>query len=381
MLHTIRYCLLGLMRNKAHLGWILIFPILLGIAFKVGLSNLNTADSFTSIPVAVVSDESEFATNFVTTASKMTYEDTTFLEITECSSDEAMMLLEEQKVVGIIYATDTLKLTISSDMKNNTVAQSILSTFVSEYNRKSSAIAEILVENPQDMNAILDELEQTHTFLKEEDLSYSDTTVYIQYYYNLIAMACLFTSLSGVYIALYNQGNMSPLAARKNISPMHRSISLIGSFIAYILAEFVMIFVAYLFICFILGVPELLIRFPFAVLAIFVSTLCGTSMGFFLGSFGSFSEDLKIGLCFAISMPLCFCSGLMVGMMRILIEQHLPWFNRINPAALISDSFYSIAVYEKMDRYFLNLGTLLLLSALFLFGGYLLTRRKKYANL
>ena len=83
----------------------------------------------------------------------------------------------------------------------------------------------------------------------------------------------------------------------------------------------------------------------------------------------------------AITMICSFLSGLMVGGMRILVAQICPWFNHVNPAALISDSFYALSVYRSHDRYFLNLAMLLVLSALFYLGGFLLVRRKKYAAL
>lgn len=58
MRSVFKYSLLRLMRNKANLFWILIFPIVLGCLFKVAFSNITESESFHTIPVALVSDES-----------------------------------------------------------------------------------------------------------------------------------------------------------------------------------------------------------------------------------------------------------------------------------------------------------------------------------
>ena len=53
-----KYALLRLMRNKANLFWILVFPILLGCLFKIAFSNITASENFHTIPVAVVEGDS-----------------------------------------------------------------------------------------------------------------------------------------------------------------------------------------------------------------------------------------------------------------------------------------------------------------------------------
>ena len=86
-------------------------------------------------------------------------------------------------------------------------------------------------------------------------------------------------------------------------------------------------------------------------------------------------------MMFAVVMPLCFLSGLMMGTMRMIVEQHIPWLNRINPAALISDAFDCLNVYQDYDRYLEKNVSMLILAVLFVTIGILLTRRRKYASL
>ena len=73
----------------------------------------------------------------------------------------------------------------------------------------------------------------------------------------------------------------------------------------------------------------------------------------------------------------CLLSGLMVGNIRMYVEKFCPLLNRINPAALISDSLYALTVYPSHERYFTNIATLFLLSLCFSFAGFILVRGKE----
>ena len=73
--------------------------------------------------------------------------------------------------------------------------------------------------------------------------------------------------------------------------------------------------------------------------------------------------------------------GLMISGMKDLVEKHAPIINRINPAALIADSFYCIAVYDDMGRLGMNLLLMGAESLIFLLGSWLMTRRGRYDSL
>ena len=104
------------MRNKANLFWILIFPIVLGCLFKVAFSNITESESFHTIPVALVSDESINAKAFCTMADALSSEDdNAMLAVTYCNDKKAQKLLKEKKVDGIFYAKDTVTLRVNAD--------------------------------------------------------------------------------------------------------------------------------------------------------------------------------------------------------------------------------------------------------------------------
>ena len=90
---------------------------------------------------------------------------------------------------------------------------------------------------------------------------------------------------------------------------------------------------------------------------------------------------MKIGILLAISM-LCSClAGLMNGNMKDIVEQHAPILNRINPAALISDAFYCINVYDDPSRYTRNLVSLSLMCVLLILLSFYAVRKERYDSI
>ena len=109
--------MLRLIRNKSNLFWILLFPILLGCMFKVAFSNIGKTESFQPIPVAIVCEDTKNADTFRTIADELGKEGKDqMLSVTYCEEEKALKLLEEKEIDGILYAGDTVKLTISANM-------------------------------------------------------------------------------------------------------------------------------------------------------------------------------------------------------------------------------------------------------------------------
>ncbi len=380
MFQIFQYSLKQLIRNRAEVFWIIFFPIILGTMFKIAFSNLSADENFQTIPVAVINEEGNMSDAFVTIADELSKGEEPFLKVLYCDEDEALRLLKNQKIDGIIYAGDTISLTVSSDMGNAALNQSILQTFVEEYQMNYQAISEIAMTKPEKLPEVLGIMEESTSYNKNVSYSRGNTDTYDQYFYNLIAMVCMYTGIAGCYIAIHNQANLSALGARKNISPTHKMKQITGELIANILLRFLCVLISFAYIVLVLKI-DLTTRLPFAILSIFVGCMTGMTFGFFLGAIGNLSENLKIGIIMSVTMVGSFLSGLMIGGMRILVETFCPIINKINPSALITDTFYSLAIYDTLDRYARNIITLIILSIFFTIGGFLMTRRKKYANI
>ena len=165
--------------------------------------------------------------------------------------------------------------------------------------------------------------------------------------------------MGGVLVATHNQANLSDLGMRKCLSPTHKLKSIVSELIATSTYEFALNFIGFIYVAYVLKV-DIASRLPLAILTTFVGCLTGVSLGFFIGSFGQKSQDFKQGMIFAVTMPLCFLSGLMMGNMKIIIQNNCPILNKINPATIITDSFYSLAIYESYDRFIFDIISLLI---------------------
>lgn len=376
-----KYALLRLMRNKANLFWILVFPIVLGCFFKIAFSNITASESFHTIPVAVVEGDNADATAFHTMIEQLSGDsEDAMLSATFCDDKKARTLLEKGKVDGIFYTTDTVELAVNSDLSDASINQSILQSLLTQYYLNRDLIVQILTTNPGNIESLVDSIGQSVDTRKEVSLTRNNIDTYDQYFYNLIAMACLYTAMGGINLAINNSANLSSLAARKTIAPAKRAALIGTELLAIILFESLLNMVSFLFIVTVLGI-HMTTHLGLALLTILISTTFSITFGMFLGCVGPKSEGGKTGLMFAVVMPLCFLSGLMMGTMRMVVEKYAPFVNRINPAALISDSFYALNNYDTLTRYTSNILTLLLMTALFLIISILVTRRNTYASL
>lgn len=77
----------------------------------------------------------------------------------------------------------------------------------------------------------------------------------------------------------------------------------------------------------------------------------------------------------------CFFSGMMGITMKYMIDKNIPIINKMNPASMITDGFYSLYYYDTLNRYWFNIYSLLIFSAIMLGLSILSLRRQKYDNI
>lgn len=424
--HSMKYSFLILIRSKGQVFWCFAFPLLLGTMFYFAFGGLDKDELFSPIPVAVVVENREntssntkdtfseiapisgipadFNGSFDLKENILALLDSLgepgeeqLLEITYASEEDAMALLEKKEIFGIIHvnapdlsdyltAPDKtaakkvpLLLTISAEMNSDPLNQSILSAFVEQFNLEYETIADICMTDPGKIPDVLAALSEENVYITEKSPG-SSLDQSLTYFFNLIAMTCLFGAMAGSNAAVSNQANLSALGARRCISPVHHLTALLGNLAAILLFEFMTVICALLYFILVLGI-DFGNQSGYAALASLCGCLTGISFGFFVGCIGRFSEGTKFGILMAVIMIGCLLSGLMIGNIRVYVENICPLINRINPAALISDAFYSLTIYPSHSRFFSNIAGLLLISILLCLGGFALVRRKKYASL
>lgn len=396
-LHEFKYYIKKLIKDKYAILWTIIFPIGLGTLFYFAFSNIfETANAFHSLNIAIVensNNETELFDTLKDTADSLTAttstdtihsEEVPFFKTVYTDEKNATELLKNGKITGVILIEDdALKLLLDTSNQDESLNQSILESFVTQFQSQYTVISDIAKSNPEKLPEVLSALENSLiTDTTNIEISFSkgnmdNTTVY---FFNLIAMACMFTSFYGSNIAFDNQANLSEIGKRKGISPTHKAITMIAELLASILAQFLALSVNLIYVVFILKIDF----GPHTGLLFFtnlIGCLTGVSFGFFIGSLGHMSQNLKTGILVCGSLFFSFLSGLMVGNIRMFVEKYCPILNQINPTALLADSFYSLGIYDSYDRYITNIVRLILISSILILGGYLAVRRSKYASL
>lgn len=374
MFHLIKYNILVKFRNFNMTFWPLVFPLILGTFFFFAFGNLNDAD-FETVQVAMV-QESDSNPLFSFYIKQIEKSDSDLLDIQEMNEDTALAALKNKEVSGIYYNTTTPSLTVNA----HGIPESILQSVLESYKNSLHTIQNILKNHPSGILNGLSQMADTKELVQELSLGGKTIDGNSQFFYALIAMACLYGSFIGFGSAITLQANLTALAARRSVTPTHKLKLIVSEQIASFLIGYIDVIILLLYLRNILKLDFQGQMGKMLIISLFGS-LIGVSMGIFVGSLGKMSEGIKVSVILAISMVCSFLSGLMNSSMKDIVEKHAPIINRINPAALISDAFYCINVYDDPARYYRNLITLAGMSVVFMLASFLLIRRNLYDSI
>ena len=374
MLHLIKYNLLVKLKNFSSTFWPLIFPILLGTMFYFAFGNIDDSD-FQTVPVAVVQEEQK-DTLFLMYLDQIENNSSSLLSVTELSSSEAYDKLEKEEVAGIYFIGKQPSLTVAS----NGIQESILQSVLSSYETGKATIQDIARNHPEGLLNGIRQMLNTENTLSSVSLGGRTINGNVQFFYALIAMGCLYGCFIGFGSAVSIQANITPLAARRCVTPTHKLKLILSEQIASFLLGYLDVIVLLLFLRYVLKL-DFQGQMGRMLLISFFGSLIGVSMGIFIGSLGKIRESVKIGIILGFSMVSSFLAGLMNNTMKDLVEKNAPIINRINPASLISDAFYCINVYDDMARYYRNLITLAVMSIVLAAASFFIIRRERYDSI
>ena len=374
MLHLIKYNLLVKVKNFATTFWPLIFPLLLGTMFYFAFGNIDDAD-FETVQVGIVKEE-EPDTLFLMFLDQMENNGNHLIAAQELSGTAALAKLENEEISGIYYVGKAPSLTVAA----NGIPQSILQSVLTSYETGKNTIRQIVRTHPSGLWKGIQKMLNQQEPITQVSLGGHTINGTVQFFYALIAMTCLYGCFIGFGSAITLQANITALAARRCVTPTHKLKLILSEQIASFLLGYFDVIVLLVYLRYILKLdfqgkigPMLLISF--------FGSLIGVSIGIFVGSLGKMKEGVKIGIILGISMICSFLSGLMNNTMKDIVEKNAPFINRINPAALISDAFYCINVYDDLGRYYRNLITLAVMSVVLVAASFLLIRRESYDSI
>ena len=371
--HNFKFSLKILLKNKGLVFWTFVFPIILGIFFNMAFSDIDKKEKFNSIDIAVVSSE-DFNNNVIFKQSieflSDEKSDNKMFNTVYTSKKKATYLLENNKIDGYLtFFGDNVNITI----KKNGVNQTILKYIIEDINSNKKILAEAS-NIPETLSLI------KNNSVKLNNITNKNLGFSMIEYYTLIAMACLYGSMLSMYVLNYSQANISSVGKRVSISSSKKTSLLLSGFFASYVVQLIGIFLLLFVTLFLFKVDygnNLIYVF---ILSLFGS-LAGLALGIAISSISNISEVTKNGILISIIMFCCFLSGMMGVSMKYIIDKNIPFLNKINPANMITDGFYSLYYYDNLNRFYFNLLSLFIFSIIMILISLRNLRRQEYDSI
>lgn len=386
--HNFKYTLKTLFKNKVMIFWTFAFPIILGTFFYMAFSNIENSEAKQVIDIAVIDNE-EFQKDTIlkeTFASLSKEDEQQLFSIRYVNKEEAGNLLDKKEIIGYVTVTDKYQLTV----KQNGIEQTVLQFVIDEIIQFEKVMQDVIEKEVTDSMGLgvmpnYAQIYQEALQILKQDITLPDhSNPHMSYtmieYYTLIAMACLYGAMFGVVVINKSLANMSSQGARVSVAPLAKWKLLTSGTLAGFLVQYLGIVLLLLYTVLVLHV-DYGSSIGYVILLSMVGSLAGLTLGIAVGSLSKTSENGKTGIIIALTMLGCFLSGMMGITMKYIVDTNVPIINKINPASMITDGFYSLYYYATMDRFFFNIISLLIFSAVMLLLSLTVLRRRTYDSI
>lgn len=398
-IHNLKYSFKTLLKNKMLIFWTFAFPIILGTFFKMAFSNIENSEKLDIIDIAIVEND-EFNNNEIFKE--------TFKELSDDSNEEKLFntkyvtedevkeLLKNDEITGYLIIKDEPSIIVNTSGINETIFKYVIEEITQTENMIENIVPSKVEEKVEDImsgkveytsyedvykqiyDEIVDMMESNNANIL--DVSNSKLSYTMIEFYTLIAMACLYGAILGLTAINQNLPNMSNNGKRVAMSPTPKYKVILSSVIASYGVQLIGIALLFIYTIFVLkvdyGTNLLLI-----ILLACVGCLAGLSMGVAIASVFKANENLKTGIIISVTMLWCFLSGMMGVTMKYIVDKNVPIVNKLNPASMITDGFYSLYYYNTLDRYYFNVISLLAFASLMIIISIISLRRQKYDNI
>lgn len=391
--HNFKYAFKTLFRDKMLIFWTFAFPIILGTFFNMAFSNIENSEKLDIISIAIVEkEENEIMKQAFETLSDEENEDRLFQTQYE-SEERAKELLEDDEITGyLVLLKEEPKVVI----KSNGINETILKYVTEEIMQNTEMISDIVEKRVQEsmqgypegiynMPNVENIYEDVMKMLEDnqvefKNISNSNLSYTMIEFYTLIAMTCLYGGILGMTAINHNLANMGNVGKRTSITPTSKGKIIFSSLMASYLAQLIGLAILFVYTIFVLKV-DYGTNLPLIVLLSLTGSLAGLSLGIAVATLIKANENAKIGILIAVTMLGCFLSGMMGITMKYMVDKNVPIVNLVNPASMITDGFYALYYYDTLDRYFLNIVSLLIFSGVMIILSINGLRKQKYEAL
>lgn len=390
--HNFKYTIKTLLKDRVLIFWTLAFPLILGTLFNMAFSDIENKEKLEIIDIAII-DNTYFTKNeiyketFLHLGNKNNKD--RLFNIKYVDEEQAKKLLAKKRVTGYLKLEENSKKVV---IAQNGINETIFKYVTEEINEQEKIIKSILEYKLKDINSSINldkfyndlykNIKETmnNNRIQIKDISSNNLSYTMIEFYTLIAMTCLYGGILGMVAISKNLANISNIGKRVSISPVSKKKLILSSILASYIIQVIGIILLFIYTNIILkidyGNDYLLV-----ILLSLVGTFAGLCLGTFIACIFKLGENTKTGIIIALTMFFCFLSGMMGITMKYIIDKNIPLLNKINPANMITDGFYSLYYYDTKTRFYFNVISLLLFSIILLSISILSLRRQKYDNI
>lgn len=395
-----------LLRTKSVLFWNLAFPLVLGTLFYFAFSNIYGDQSKSAMRIAIVGEQAEDHP-FTKVLQELTYEDgKKMMDITFADEATALEALKEgddnglakaifgastgakeksdageaatKHMIGVIHMGNGADVTLT--IAKNDMYQSILSNIVSAYRQKTEFLQDSLERGEAAYMEAMKVVAEDMEYVVNKSMAGENKDPYVAYFYNLIAMMCMLSSISAMDMFISVQPNATNTGLRIGASGVGKWKYDTAIFLAVTSLALVCTGVALFYLVGILGL-NFGGSLGMILLTSVLGNVLGVALGYMVSHFGHLSYNAKNTILTIITLGGGALSGLYMVQLKAMVETRAPIINRINPMSVITDAFYSLNMFGTGDRFYRSILTMIALTAGLIIIGAILGRRDQYESL
>lgn len=390
--HNFKYMFKILFRNRMLIFWTFAFPIILGTFFNMAFSNIENSEKLDIIDIAIVENDGLESNLFFREAFDVLSDEKSserLFNTKYTTEDEAKSLLQNEEITGyMVIDNDEPKVVVATSGIDETifkyVTEEIFQTADIVSNVISDKVQNEIVQGNYNLNYekiyndVLNMVQGQDVSVK--DISSNNLSYTMIEFYTLIAMACLYGGILGMVAINQSLPNMSSNGKRVSVSPTSKAKVVLSSVAASYLTQVIGLALLFAYTVFVLKV-DYGSNLPLIVLLGLVGSFAGLTMGVAIATLFKANENAKTGIVISVTMFGCFLSGMMGITMKYIVDKNIPIVNRLNPASMITDGFYSLYYYDTLNRYLFNVGSLLVFAFAMIVISYFSLRRQKYDSI
>ena len=388
-LHNFKYALKIIFRNKSLIFWTFAFPIILGTFFKLAFNNIEKGETLSTIDIAII-DNQEFNDNqfYKEAFNQLSTGENKMFNTKYTTLENAKKLLSDEEITGyLVLSNDVMNITVNSSGINETIIKTVVDEINTNKNMYETLINKEIENEFKSGNTNIDYkdiynkvTDKIINDVKLNDISNSNLSYTMIEYYTLIALTILYGGTISLYMVNKTLPNLSEVGKRVNTSSLKRSTILFSNLLASYVVQLIGLCILFIYCVFVIK-ADFGDNLPLIILLSLIGVFAGLSMGVFIGVNVKGSEGAKSGILIGITMLFNTLAGMTGVTLKYVIDKNIPIINKINPANMITDGFYSLYYLNGMNRYFFNIMSLIIFSIVLLRFSLKKLRRQQYDSI